>query len=128
MRLPEAVTGVRGQKTGATEEDTGIGDWLGERQRGSKEVVEEIAGRGRLHTDVRRSGFSFQTSSYGVRWSQELWAIGKEIQNLSWSVEVQIATACGVASTWVLWESCGDRMWIRCFLYCSQRVWDPGGG
>ena len=124
VRLPVAVTGVRGQKTGATEEDTGIGDWLGERQRGSQEVVEEIAGRGRLHTDVRRSGFSFQTSGYGVRWSHELQANGKEIQNLSWSVEVQIARACGVASSWVLSESCGD---IFCIMYYSRWLWDPGG-
>ena len=124
VRLPEAVTGVRGQKTGATEEDTGIGDWLGERQRASQEVVEEIAGRGWLHTDVRRSGFSFQSSSYGVRWSQELRANGKEIQNLSWSVEVHIATACGVASSWALSESCGN---IFCIMYYSRRLWDPGG-
>ena len=29
---------------------------------------------------------------------------------------------CGVS------RYCGDKMWIRCFLYCSQRIWDPGGG
>ena len=124
VKLLHADTGGSEQKTGATEVDIGKDDRRIEHQRGSQKVVEAMGENGRLCADVRKSGFSFQISGYGIRKSWELDANGKEALQKRWIMGVLIAAACGSQALGFV-ESRGEGIWI---MHCGHQLWDPGGG
>ena len=123
VRLPQAGTVDGEWKTGPTVVaiDEGLG--VAEHQCGGVVVVESMREKGRLRVDARKSQHSSQTSDYAVQGSRKLEANEKVLEQ-RWIMGVHIATACGVASSWVLSEGCGDKIGL---MYYSHRFWDPGG-
>ena len=127
VRLPFSKVKAKERQVNSTGTATCDGTTLVELTRSSLRAVRQWARNGESLADVLGSKFSAQGLGYGIRMSWK--ARTKEIRawRRSLNTGLVIVAACGDASTWVLWESCGDRIWIRGFLYGSQRVWDPGG-